>query len=203
MNGKIIRRRVALSLLIALIASIVVGAYTCSQDCEGIRDSVFRLHVIANSDSDDDQRLKLAVRDEILSLSENIFSQVHNRDEAEQTARTFLPELENAATRVINNCGYDYPVRAEVSNEFFNTRFYEHVALPAGEYDALRIIIGDGAGKNWWCVMFPQMCLPAAEETDELERVLTESEMQMVTDYQDYEIRFKLVEWYEYLKQLF
>lgn len=202
MKEKTFWQRAVVSFAIALLASIVAGAGTCSANCEGIRDNVFRLHVIANSDSAEDQQLKLAVRDEIISLSASIFSQVHNREEAENAARTHLPELERAAKRVVSERGYDYPVRAEVSNEYFNTRFYEQVTLPAGKYDALRVIIGEGAGKNWWCVMFPQMCLPAAEQTQELERVLTEDEMQMVTDYQDYEIRFKLVEWYEYLKQL-
>lgn len=203
MTEKTFWQRAVLSFAVALLASIFVGANGCSKNCDGIRENVFRLHVIANSDSAEDQQLKLAVRDEILSLSESIFSQVHSREEAEAAARTHLPELERAAERAVSERGYSYPVRVEVSNEYFNTRFYEQVTLPAGKYDALRVIIGKGAGKNWWCVMFPQMCLPAAEQAQELDSVLTEAEMKMVTDYRDYEIRFKLVEWYESLKQLF
>lgn len=203
MAKKRIWHRIELSLIFALVLSIFVGADACSGSCEGIRESVFRLHVIANSDSQEDQQLKLAVRDRILSLGRDVFSQAHSREEAETAIRPFLPEIQLAAEEVVRQWGYTYPVKVMISNEYFNTRTYEQVTLPAGKYDALRVVIGDGAGKNWWCVMFPPMCLPAAEETEELEQVLTEDEMQMVMDYQDYEIRFKVIEWYEYLKQLF
>lgn len=203
MTKKSIAHKIELSIAIALIISIFVGIDTCSANCEGIRESVFRLHVIANSDSQEDQQLKLAVRDRIISIGGDIFAQAHNKDEAEKIINPVLPDIQRAAEDVIREQGYDYPVKVTISNEYFNTRVYEQVTLPAGKYDALRVIIGSGQGKNWWCVMFPPMCLPAAEEKETLDQVLSDDDLQFVSDYQDYEIRFKVIEWYENLKNMF
>lgn len=203
MTEKSMLHKIELSILIALILSIFVGIDVCSASCKDIRENIFRLHVIANSDSHEDQQLKLAVRDRIISTGGDIFAQVHNKEDAEKTIRPFLPEIQRAAEDVIREQGYDYPVKVMISNEYFNTRVYEAVTLPAGRYDALRVVIGSGEGKNWWCVMFPPMCLPAAEETEALEDVLSEEDLQFVSDYQDYEIRFKVIEWYENLKNTF
>ncbi len=203
MTKKNIRHKFELSIIIALIVSIFVGIDTCSANCEDIRENIFRLHVIANSDSQEDQQLKLAVRDRIISIGGDIFAQVHNKQEAETIVRPMLSEFQRAAEDVIKEQGYDYPVKVTISNEYFNTRIYEKVTLPAGKYDALRVIIGSGEGKNWWCVMFPPMCLPAAEETEALNQVLSEEDLQFVSDYQDYEVRFKIIEWYENIKNWF
>lgn len=203
MTKKNIRHKFELSIIIALIISIFVGIDTCSADCEDIRENIFRLHVIANSDSQEDQQLKLAVRDRIISIGGDIFAQVHNKREAETIVRPMLSEIQRAAEDVIKEQGYDYPVKVTISNEYFNTRIYEKVTLPAGKYDALRVIIGSGEGKNWWCVMFPPMCLPAAEETQALNQVLSEEDLQFVSEYQDYEVRFKVIEWYENIKNWF
>ncbi len=203
MTKKNIRHKFELSIIIALIISIFVGIDTCSADCEDIRENIFRLHVIANSDSQEDQQLKLAVRDRIISIGGDIFAQVHNKREAETIVRPMLSEIQRAAEDVIKEQGYDYPVKVMISNEYFNTRIYEKVTLPAGKYDALRVIIGSGEGKNWWCVMFPPMCLPAAEETQALNQVLSEEDLQFVSEYQDYEVRFKVIEWYENIKNWF
>ncbi len=203
MTKKNIRHKFELSIIIALIVSIFVGIDTCSANCEDIRENIFRLHVIANSDSQEDQQLKLAVRDRIISIGGDIFAQVHNKQEAETIVRPMLSEFQRAVEDVIKEQGYDYPVKVTISNEYFNTRIYEKVTLPAGKYDALRVIIGSGEGKNWWCVMFPPMCLPAAEETEALNQVLSEEDLQFVSDYQDYEVRFKIIEWYENIKNWF
>ncbi len=203
MTKKNIRHKFELSIIIALIVSIFVGIDTCSANCEDIRENIFRLHVIANSDSQEDQQLKLAVRDRIISIGGDIFAQVHNKQEAKMIVRPMLSEFQRAAEDVIKEQGYDYPVKVTISNEYFNTRIYEKVTLPAGKYDALRVIIGSGEGKNWWCVMFPPMCLPAAEETEALNQVLSEEDLQFVSDYQDYEVRFKIIEWYENIKNWF
>ena len=203
MTKKNIRHKFELSIIIALIVSIFVGIDTCSANCEDIRENIFRLHVIANSDSQEDQQLKLAVRDRIISIGGDIFAQVHNKQEAETIVRPMLSEFQRAAEDVIKEQGYDYSVKVTISNEYFNTRIYEKVTLPAGKYDALRIIIGSGEGKNWWCVMFPPMCLPAAEETQTLNQVLSEEDLQFVSEYQDYEVRFKVIEWYENIKNWF
>lgn len=203
MTKKNIRHKFELSIIIALIVSIFVGIDTCSANCEDIRENIFRLHVIANSDSQEDQQLKLAVRDRIISIGGDIFAQVHNKQEAETIVRPMLSEFQRAAEDVIKEQGYDYSVKVTISNEYFNTRIYEKVTLPAGKYDALRVIIGSGEGKNWWCVMFPPMCLPAAEETQALNQVLSEEDLQFVSEYQDYEVRFKVIEWYENIKNWF
>ena len=145
-----------------LVIAILCSMASFSQQCQNIRESVLRLHVLANSDSQEDQALKLKVRDRILLESEHLMDHVSNRQEAKQIASQHLPELEAAAQDEIQKQGYDYPVEIRLENTYFNTRQYGSVTLPAGQYDALRVLIGSGEGHNWWCVMFPPMCLPAA-----------------------------------------
>ena len=151
---------------------------------------------MANSDSESDQALKLKVRDAILEISPEIFGDTSSKQEAIKRAKADLPEIIAEAERVIRAEGYNYSVRAEVVNDKFNTRIYENFTLPAGDYDAVRIIIGSGSGHNWWCVMFPALCLPSAEG-NELQNELPDSEKCIVDNNENsngYEIRFGVVE---------
>lgn len=192
MKIKVILKLVATALVMAFVFSIVSFAGAC----EDIESRVLRLHILANSDSESDQALKLKVRDAILEISPEIFGDTSSKQEAIRKAKTDLPKIIAEAERVIKAEGYNYSVRAEVVNDKFNTRVYENFTLPAGDYDAVRIIIGSGSGHNWWCVMFPALCLPSAEG-NELQNELPDSEKCIVDNNENsngYEIRFGVVE---------
>lgn len=195
------------SIALALIFSVLLSLTGFTGQCTNISNKVFRLHVLANSDSIQDQQLKLKVRDKILEYSEGLFDKANTKKDAKIAAVNHIKDFEKVALDEIHNQGYDYPVKVEVTKMYFNTRHYNEVTMPAGKYDALRVLIGSGEGKNWWCVMFPAMCLPAAEERTELKDVLDDSEMDIVENGEGYEIKFKFVEIlesvYEYLEDKF
>lgn len=191
------------SLLLGLVLSFLLTMTGFSGQCEAIENRVFRFHVLANSDSAEDQALKLKVRDRVLEYSEDLFQTAQTREDAENLAADHLQELRQIAQNEVYRQGYDYPVKAEITNMFFNTREYETVTLPAGYYDALRITIGEAEGHNWWCVMFPPMCLPAAEESQELSDVLSESQMEVVENGDKYQMKFFAVELFEKVKNWF
>lgn len=191
------------SFLMGLIISILLQVTLFSGQCESISNKVLRLHILANSNSSEDQSLKLKVRDKILECSSNIFENVQDKNNAEKVAADQLETIKQIAQQEIYDQGFDYKVHVELTNMHFNTRHYNEVTLPAGNYDAVRVLIGEGKGKNWWCVMFPPMCLPAAEKSEELEDVLSEDEMNLVSNHSKYEVRFKLVDWFEEVRDWF
>lgn len=188
------------ALLIAFILTVAFSFSAFAGRCEDIPNHVLRLHILANSDSAQDQQLKLQVRDRLLRESAGMLDGAKDRDSAEQIVSGRLSDLQRAAADEIRKRGYDYPVQVRLENLYFTTRQYEKVTLPAGRYDALRVTIGSAKGKNWWCVMFPPMCLPAAEEKEELDDVLNPEQMKIVTGDGEYEIRFKSLELYEQLR---
>lgn len=188
------------SLCLALILTVLFSFTGFAATCEDIPNRVLRLHVLANSDSQAHQSLKLKVRDRILKVSSGLFSGVKSRTDAEKAASRHLDALQKAAEDEIQKQGYDYPVKVELTNMYFTTRQYREVTLPAGMYDALRVVIGTGKGHNWWCVIFPPMCLPAAEEKAELKDVLNQNELRVVDGKNNYVIRFKTLEAYEQIR---
>ena len=123
-----------------------------------LQKSVFRLHVIANSDSEDDQNLKLKVRDNVLRYMNTLCSKTTSKEEAIEIATIHLNEFKEIALNTIKENGYNYNVDISIDNVFFPTKTYGDISLPEGYYDALRIKIGKAEGKNWWCVMFPPLC---------------------------------------------
>lgn len=182
------------ALALALSLSLALSLCGFAGECEEIRGRVLRLHVLANSDSEADQALKLKVRDTVVQTAAGLFDDAANEAEALEQAKARLPEIEAAAQRRVYEEGYDYEVRATLVNMYFTTRQYEAVTLPAGFYDALRITIGEGKGHNWWCVVFPPMCVSAATQAAELSDVLEPEQEEIVTSPQKYEVRFKIVE---------
>lgn len=126
-----------------------------------------------------------------------LFDTAGDAGEALEVAEDQLPALLAAAQQRVYDEGYDYPVNAELTRMYFTTRTYDTGTLPAGMYDAVRITIGEGAGKNWWCVVFPPICVPAAAEHKDLSDVLDEDQVDIVTQPQKYEVKFKIVEWWE------
>lgn len=167
---------------------------------ESISQKVFRLHILANSDSDEDQQLKLRVRDKILQESEKMFSSCNSVDEAINISRESIDKLKNISRQVIAYYNYDYDVRVYVTKEYFETREYDNFTLPAGIYDCLKIEIGQGKGHNWWCVMYPSVCISGC--TDDFDSTLTEDEKRLI-ESDNYVIKFKVVEIYEKIKSKF
>lgn len=199
MKLKLLEKAVLLSLVLTVLASMVGFQH----QCEDISQRVLRLHVLANSDTEEDQALKLKVRDRILKEGEDLFSSTTDLQQAERIAAQNLDRLQAAAQDEVYRQGYDYPVKIELAQTYFTTREYDTVTLPAGTYNALRVTIGNGAGKNWWCVLFPPMCVAAATEEVQLETVLTDDQLEIVEESQQYEVQFKVVEWFENLCQWF
>ncbi|MBE6836123.1 MAG: stage II sporulation protein R [Ruminococcaceae bacterium] len=186
------------SILIGLIFSSYISLASFISSSENIRANVLRLHIKANSDSDFDQSLKLKVRDEILKVGDGLFSGVKTLDEAVEKSEKTGSVFEETARRVIKENGCDYPVRVEIGKSFFPVKTYENgVTLPAGDYTAVKILIGEGKGHNWWCVMFPPLCLPAAEGEKELSDVLDEDAFNLTKSNPKYEVRFKIAELFE------
>lgn len=166
---------------------------------ESISQEVFRLHILANSDSDEDQSLKLKVRDKILTESESLFINCKNLNDVITTSKNNIEYFEKLANECIKENGYNYETKVYVDKEYFNTREYEKITLPSGVYNALKIEIGEAKGHNWWCVMFPAICLPAVSD-DEINSILNEDEIELINSNNKYEIRFKIVEIYEKIK---
>lgn len=185
------------SVLIAFTVTCFLSTVSFAHTCDDIRDSVLRMHIIANSDSEEDQELKLKVRDAVLEAGKECFDSSLTLDQALEKLIPEKAELKKVAEDVIRENGYDYSVDIKIENTFFSTKTYDDVTLPAGEYLAVNVVIGEGEGHNWWCVMFPPMCLPAAESEVEIEDVLTDSEIGIVKSNPKYEPRFKIVELYE------
>lgn len=180
----------ALSFLFTLFSS---AAVSFAKECEPLREEFLRLHILAASDSEEDQRIKLAVRDHILSLG--LFEEADSKAQTAAIAKERLHAIEVAAQEEVIRQGSTDTVKAELVRMYFTTRVYENVTLPAGYYDAVRVTIGEGTGQNWWCVLYPPLCIPAAEADEPLD-VLSPQEQEIVRE-DGYEVRFFLVELYE------
>jgi stage II sporulation protein R len=193
-NIKIIEAAVVLGLIITIF---ITGINSFASDYKNITGNVLRLHILANSDSESDQELKLAVRDEILKQTSSIFETSTNINAAKVAAAASLPEIERIARETVKANGYNYDVQAELTKMQFDTRVYGDITMPAGEYDAIRITIGEAKGKNWWCVMFPPLCIPAVTADEPIEvfnGILDESEEDILTNPQKYEARFFILD---------
>lgn len=183
--------------LILLLISAYVTPFI--QTSERISEDVFRLHILANSDNEEDQTLKLKVRDAVLQKGQNVFTNCNSLDEIIDSCESNINLFEETARECIKNNGYNYSVNAYVDREYFNTREYEEITLPSGIYNALKIEIGEAKGHNWWCVMFPAICLSAVSDS-EINNILDEDEVELIHSDNKFEIRFKIVELYEKIK---
>ena len=179
------------------IVLLVSAAAPVIDMSENISTKVFRLHILANSDKPGDQELKLKVRDEILLLSKEVFENCRDVEDAIMAAKNNLESFKKTAEKTIKENGYNYTVTLETQKEYFNTRHYEGFSLPAGIYDCLKIEIGEGKGKNWWCVMFPSVCISGC--TADFDEVLSDEEKEFI-ESDKYIVRFKAVEIYESIK---
>ena len=192
---------------IYLLLSFFSYANTASSN---ISNQVFRLHVIANSDSKEDQELKYAVRDELISYMKTISSDVATKEEAIQIATENQDEFYRIAKKVVTDKGYDYDIHIEIGNFSFPTKTYGDISLPAGFYDALKVEIGKASGQNWWCVMFPSLCFVDVtngfvpeESKENLQNNLQEEDYNLISsDKIEYQFKFKLVELFENAKMI-
>lgn len=185
---------------LALVLAVGHSLWQFGTECADIRDNTFRLHVLANSDSAEDQALKLLVRDRILEESEALFASAASAQEAKALALESLPALTAAAEETLREQGCDDVVEVSVTHMYFTTRDYESFSLPAGEYDALRITIGEGKGHNWWCVLYPALCLSCAVPEEEL-KALSAQEADLISHPEDYRLRFAAVELWESFRE--
>lgn len=166
---------------------------------EAVYDSVLRLHVLANSDSEEDQALKLRVRDRILSDSAHLFENCSSREDAKAVVEENLSLLCDIATDEVREAGYSYSVSVELSEEQYPRKDYESFCFPSGNYLSLKIKIGEAEGQNWWCVLFPPLCLSAASKSAEDQFIsvgLTDGEYKIITENENpkYKVRFKILE---------
>ena len=199
-------RRWELALLLGFAGMLLLGI-SLEREQTDLSDSVLRLHVLANSDSAADQALKMKVRDRILAEAEAILPGETSAEEAAKDLEANLYRLAAAGAEVVAAEGYDYPVSASLEESWFPTKEYEDFSLPAGTYHALRIVIGEGEGQNWWCVVFPPLCLGSVTETVKetaLEGGLNERQVALLTgESEGYVVKFKALELWDALKGLF
>lgn len=188
---------IILSFLLFLYTSICAISYAQNVSTD-IANSVFRLHVIANSDSTEDQNLKYKVRDNLLDYMNFLCQNCESKQEAISIVEKNKDTFEQIAKQTIKEEGYSYSVKINIGNFEFPTKNYGDISLPAGYYDALRVEIGEAKGQNWWCVMFPPLCFVditsgvVPDESKELmENNLSEEEYALISDQSDSEIQFK------------
>lgn len=172
-----------------------------------IEDSVFRLHVIANSDSIEDQNLKYLVRDSVLEFINNLSKQSHSKNDIMKLISSNIEDIEKIATQTIQNNGYNYSVKLNIGNFSFPTKTYGDISLPAGFYDALKIEIGEAKGKNWWCVMFPPLCfvdvtsgIVPDSSKEIMQDNLSDEEYQLISEStSNIKFKFKIIELFQNL----
>ena len=192
-------KKLEIALLLALTATLLWGAASLHRQ-ETLSRKMIRLHVIANSDSDADQSLKLQVRDAVLARATELLAQSADMTDAWSRLEDALPTLEQTASAA---CGGAYPVRAELAEAEFPLKEYDGFALPAGRYPALRVIIGAGAGRNWWCVVYPPLCTTACTDMERvaIDAGLDGDDVKLIREEDGYVLRFRAVELWQRLRQ--
>lgn len=190
---------------ICFLLAALVWCAALLADRKRLNEELIRLHVVANSDSAEDQNIKLQVRDAVTQSLGSDLAKLADAEEAKAYLQENLPRIQAVANEVLEAAGYDGEVVVTLCKETFDTRYYDTFTLPAGVYEALRITIGEGAGHNWWCVVFPSLCLPATTEGFE-EAAVGAGFSDTLTDTltgEDYEIRFYLLDALGKLENIF
>lgn len=190
-----IRRKIEISLAIGLAFAIIFSGASLGLDCYRLKRDVVRLHILANSDSAADQTVKLTVRDAVLEMNDSVFQGKLNAENAKNLIERNHRDIEMIADKILKDKGFSYKSHVYYTEEYFDTRVYDGFTLPAGKYKALKIELGKAQGHNWWCIMFPPLCLPAAESEYERENFC--DEYRIVSDEGAITVRFKVVEWFE------
>lgn len=189
-------------MLFALCFSFCAGLYARAQQ-DGLSGELIRLHVIANSDSPADQSVKLAVRDRVLEVLSPMLEGIEDVSGAKQVLEAALPLLSREASRTLLDRGRLYPAEARLCLETYPTRVYSGFALPAGDYVSLQVVLGEGQGKNWWCVVFPPLCMTSVEDDEAFSRLTDESAGLIRDETSQYRLRFRVIELYGEIKRAF
>ena len=197
------KRRWIRAVTLALVLCLTLSVCELHGTCEGVRENVVRLHILANSDSAEDQALKLKVRDAVLAATADWQEAAATPEEALALAEERLPALQAVAEQTVAAEGYDYPVTAQICRMYFTTRQYDTLTLPAGIYDAVRLSIGAGEGQNWWCVMYPPLCVGAATDRRQAITLWSDTQQDLVGGGDRYVVKFKVVEWVQSLLSFF
>lgn len=175
-----------------LIFTLLFGSLSYTNDASNdISTKVLRMHVLANSNSIDDQRLKIAVKNNILKSTQELFTDCDNLEESIKIAQSNTELIKASAQEVIKKYNKNYDVKVYVDNEFFDVREYKDFTLPSGNYNTVKVVIGEGKGKNWWCVMYPAVCISAC--SDDFDKALTKEEKKLITS-KKYIPKFKILE---------
>lgn len=182
---------------VSVMFSMIPFQSTCSE----LKTDVLRLHILAQSDNDFDQDIKLKVRDTVLSRFSHLYDNAKTKEDAIKITNENLSKIENTANNVLKENGVEYRAKAKIKNTYFNTRYYENFTMPAGYYDALEIKLGEAKGHNWWCVMYPSLCVGTASK-ESMKNDLSEDEYSVVTT-DDFTFKFKIVEYYEKIRSIF
>ena len=202
-------RKIKIILIFIILFTIFI--FTCAYSyvsaiSDNLYNSVFRLHVIANSDSEDDQNLKYIVRDNLINYMNNSCKNLNSKDEVIEYAQHHLDEIKDIAKKTVKENGFNYPITVEIGNFEFPTKKYGDVSFPSGYYDALRVKIGNSSGKNWWCVMFPPLCfvdtttgIVSDSSKESLQKTLSNENYKIVSENDNPEItiKFKIIEFFE------
>lgn len=200
-----------LKIIITLIFLFAIFVFTCAYSyvsaiSDNLYNSIFRLHVIANSDSEEDQNLKYIVRDNLINYMNDNCKNLSSKDEVIQYAQSHLDQIKQIAENTIKENGFNYPVQVEIGNFEFPTKQYGDISFPAGFYDALRVKIGESSGRNWWCVMFPPLCfvdtttgIVPDSSKEELQENLSDENYMIVSESDNSSVafKFKIVELFE------
>lgn len=189
-----------ISLLFALCITLCTGLYAKAAQNQ-LAGELVRLHVVANSDSDSDQRAKLKVRDCILEILTPQLEKIHSISDAEAVINSALPLLSQAAVQSLQDSGKYYPATAKLCLESYPTRNYSGFSLPAGDYVSLQVILGEGKGHNWWCVVFPPLCMASVEDEDAFSKLPEGSRDLITSDGTGYKLKFRIIELYGEMKQ--
>lgn len=188
----------AAGMILSIGISNICGFVSDGKELDNLRENVLRLHILADSDDDEAQRLKLCVRDALLERSDEIFGDAGNLAQAEEKAAENLELIEKIAVETLEENGCELPVSAEITYMYFDERTYGELTMPSGEYNALRVEIGAAEGHNWWCVMYPPLCIPAAYgddvdgSTDTEEIFFDEKQQDILENPVKYRVRFAL-----------
>ena len=193
-------KKIIACMVCILLSSLMVAAIPTEGE-EKLYDNVIRLHIIANSNSEEDQALKIKIRDRILLDYSDQLKSIQSIDAATETVTDLLEDINNTAKEVIKSEGYTYDAETVIGTEYYPTRDYGELQFPSGNYTSLRIIVGSGEGKNWWCVLFPPLCVSTAygdtiTADDSVPVGLTPEQYRIITKSDDvkYVVKFKVLE---------
>lgn len=188
---------------VGFVLAVLYSVIPFQSSCSRLSKDVLRLHILAESDSPRDQALKLKVRDTVLKTAAPLLCDTHSKQEAQHALASHLEQLTAAAKTELAKGGCTLPVKAEITNMYFSTRYYRNFTMPSGQYDALRLTIGSGRGHNWWCVMYPSLCITApASQQQQAREELDEGEYRVVSE-EHTQYRFKVVEIFEKIRAFF